>query len=587
MELSRLYSTNLAASCLFALLIVFTVCLPATSVFAAEPFISKVTTATGPSQPQPQPQPPLSFSSSSSSSSKNIFLDARASASSPSYNHTIDCTSFNHAGATGGNTCDAEGDFSKITARPLPDWYADMKFGMFIHWGVYSVPAYGNEWFWHNSKCGNKAVAAFEQRNYPANWTYLDFAPLFRAELYDADAWVSLFKAAGAQYILPVGKHHDGFCMWNASDTSPGWNAAEIGPKRDVLQELYDATLRHNLSFGIYYSQGEWFDAAFVADHASGFKSRSFVQKKVIPQRLDLVHRFPEARIWHTDGGWMAPDAYWGNLDWLTYLYEKSPLAAHVISCNSMGIGCCQKIGDRCYEYGDAPSGGDRDTAGQVLPHFYTNQMTLQRASWSWDRSEMALGAFFSRAELLKTLVTTAAWNGTLIVNIGPTADGLIAPIFQDRLLALGQWLKINGQAIYSTRPWPGSIPTGGEPESNGTVWYTWDPKSRAVYATVLAWPSPTGSGGGAGGGISNSNSSSSSSSSSSSAVALLKLTQVKTATANTRATLLFDGSSLSWSKSMGDVADDGIVVSLPSRPPTGSSLGWVVKLEGLDVQQQ
>ena len=231
--------------------------------------------------------------------------------------------------------------------------------------------------------------------------------------------------------------------------------------------------------------RGEWFDADFVADARSKFVNKTFVAKKLVPQRLDLVTRFPKAMLWHTDGGWMAPDQYWDNLDWLAYVVDKSPMASHVVSCNSMGVGCCAHHGtgkqqDKCWEYGDAPSGGDRTTAGMVTGHFYTNQMTLQRGSWSWDRSEMSLSEFFEPKELLWTLISTTAWNGTLVMNIGPMADGTIPLIFQDRLAAVGTWLKTNGEAIYGTRPWTGSLPTGMEggsgvtfPDSANATFYT------------------------------------------------------------------------------------------------------------------
>ena len=305
--------------------------------------------------------------------------------------YVIECDSFSNPIPTLNNSCSLYGDqqaWGRILNRPLPSWYADMKFGIFVHWGVYSVPSYGSEWFWHNYNCGDQQVKAFADRVYPhVGADYPQYAAMFRAELYNATEWVLAFKAAGAQYVLPVAKHHDGFAMWDASDTSPFWNAAQVGPKRDVLTELYDAALANGLDFGIYYSQGEWFDANFVADYRSNFVNRSFIEAKVIPQRLDLVRRFPKAMLWHTDGGWMAPDSYWNNLDWLSFLYDESPLASRVVSCNSMGVGCCQHVGSGeqgsvCWEYGDAPSGGDRTTAGAVTSHFYTNQMTIQRGSW-------------------------------------------------------------------------------------------------------------------------------------------------------------------------------------------------------------
>ena len=124
--------------------------------------------------------------------------------------------------------------------------------------------------------------------------------------------------------------------------------------------------------------------------------------------------------------GWMAPDAYLGNNKWLNYVYDESPIKEHVVTCNSMGFGCCKKYpgSSKCFEYGDAPSGGDRTTAGEVIPHFYTNQMTLQIGSWSWDRSENSLDRFLTADQLVTELVQTTAWNGTLIMNVGPNVRG-------------------------------------------------------------------------------------------------------------------------------------------------------------------
>ena len=207
-------------------------------------------------------------------------------------------------------------------------------------------------------------------------------------------------------------------------------------------------------------------------------RTKAFIKAKVIPQRLDLVRRFDKAVLWHTDGGWMAPDGYWDNLDWLTYLNTASPIAAKVVSCNSMGVGCCSSAAngkdvspaqqDKCWEIGDAPSGGDRTTAGSVTGHYYTNQMTIQRGSWSWDRSENKRSDFFSATELLWTLISTTAWNGTLVMNIGPTADGRVPAVFLDRFESIGEWLGINGEAIYGSRPWKAALPAGSEGAKQG-----------------------------------------------------------------------------------------------------------------------
>ena len=453
-----------------------------------------------------------------------------------------------------------------------------MKLGVFIHWGVYSVPSFGNEWYWHNVECshmveGSETPREFQDRVFGKGWQYPSFGPMFKAELFDATAWAKTIKSSGAQYVLPVAKHHDGFAMWNATTTSPGWNAVELGPKRDVLRELYEATQAAGLDWGIYFSQGEWFDAAMVHDSRNNFTTSAYLDK-LKAQRLELIARFPKAMLWHTDGGWFAPDGYWGNLDWLTWLYDESPLKDRVVSCNSLGFNCCTKYpghGDKCWEYGDAPSGGDRTTAGQVVPHYYTNQMTIQKASWSWDRTE-PLAAMLSAADLVAELVQTTAWNGTLVVNIGPTADGRIAPIFEERLASLGGWLAANGAAIYGTRPWQGALPSGSEPppsppsrrrlKSHGSaggasdtaaaasVYYTATPDQRRVYAIAVAWPE---------GGT-------------------LKLSVPRPAS-TTKATLLSTGQPLAWK---GCAAPCSMAIELGPQPPLGSSLAWAVALDGL-----
>eukprot|EP00039_Didymoeca_costata_P017569 m.326161 g.326161 ORF g.326161 m.326161 type:complete len:483 (+) comp16556_c0_seq12:2-1450(+) len=471
-----------------------------------------------------------------------LLSNAASEQAGPNYPNTIDCNSSHPPKGYVGNTCDGEGDWSSILSRPLPEWYADMKFGMFIHWGVYSVPSYGNEWFWHNYECSdNKDLINFVHKNYGTNLSYPSIANDFHAELFNASSWVELFKSAGAQYILPVGKHHDGFCMWG-SEQAPGWNAVDVGPKRDVLTELYNATMAAGLDFGIYYSQFEWFDADYVQDYRNNFTTNEFVKKKVIPQRLDLVHRYPKAMLWHTDGGWMAPDTYWGNKDWLEYLYSKSPLSSRVVSCNSLGMNCCKvyKEGQKCYEYGDAPSGGDRNTAGSIQAHYYTNQMTIQKSSWSWDRSENNIEDFLSSEELVETIVSTASWNGTTVINVGPTADGLMPPIFQERLLDIGKWMDVNSVAVHGTRPW-----TQGESETTKGVYFTAS-KDGSAYVHVTAFNSS------------------------------VKLSSM---TMSPKEVTMLTGQG-EMSLHFTDNKQAGIVVEFPAAPPQGTSLIWVLHVK-------
>ena len=524
------------------------------------------------------------------------------------YDYTIDCASFSRpAGWKAPSTCALEGNWSDIINRPLPAWYADMKFGIFIHWGVFSVPSFGSEWYWHNTECGANhggAVRAFQDRVYGKNISYPDFfGPRFRAELFNATEWASIIKDSGATYVLPVAKHHDGFVMWNTS-TSPGWNAVDVGPKRDVLGELYEATQSAGIDWGIYYSQGEWFDSMMVNDSRNNFTTDDFVKTKVEKQRRELVEKFPKAILWHTDGGWFAPDAYWGNLAWLRWLYGESPMKDRVVSCNSLGFNCCANYAGRCWEYGDAPSGGDRTTAGTVVPHYYTNQMTIQRGSWSWDRSEEDLASFFSTPELLESLASTAAWNGTLVLNIRPTADGKIPPIFTERLADMGAWMRTgNGAAIHGTRPWKGGLPHGKESAPDGgdngaalaaaekgqqdgreaqtiNVYYTATPDGRTVFGIFFGWPSdgvlrlklPVVRGSRNSRNSRNSSSSSSSSSSRASS----------TTTTTTVHLLGTDGNDLKWTAGTGG---QGINIDLGGvAPPQATKFAWVVELSGLEA---
>jgi len=310
-----------------------------------------------------------------------------------------------------------------------------------------------------------------------------------------------------------------------------------------------------------------------VSDAKANFTTRSFLPK-MEAQRRDLIRRFPKSMLWHTDGGWFAPDEYWGNLDWLTYLYEESPLKERIVTCNSMGFGCCKTYpgSSKCWEYGDAPSGGDRTTAGSVVPHFYTNQMTIEQGSWGWDRSEglsQMLGTVDLVRELtqvraptlasvprfaswsvtsLGSLAQTTAWNGTLIVNVGPTADGRLAPIFEERLGELGAWLSSNGAAIFGTRPWAGALPSGGEAGGGKEVYYTC--KGGTVFAITLAWPD-TG---------------------------VLNL-ELPVPGAGATAKLLATGATIAWT---GGPAGRGMGLKLGAAPPLGSRWAWAIQLDGL-----
>src|SRR5690606_41124340 len=190
-------------------------------------------------------------------------------------------------------------EWADLDARPTPQWWRDAKFGIFIHWGVYSVPAFAKvgeyaEWYWKDlddpTRAGHAETRAFHERNYGADFAYADFAPLFRAELFDAAQWADIFARSGAKYVVLTSKHHDGFALWPSehADAAWGraWNSVSTGPRRDLLGELTEAVRQTGVRMGIYYSLYEWFNPLYRED------VHRYVAEHMIPQFKDVVSRY-------------------------------------------------------------------------------------------------------------------------------------------------------------------------------------------------------------------------------------------------------------------------------------------------------
>lgn len=175
-----------------------------------------------------------------------------------------------------------EPNWKSLDSRPLPQWYDNAKIGIFLHWGVYSVPTYGSEWFWLNwreRRLGN--YVNYMKQNYKPGFTYQDFASQFTAENFDPNEWANLFQQSGAKYVVLTSKHHDGYTLW-PSNYSYSWNSVDVGPHRDIIDEL-STSIRQNtdLKFGLYYSLMEWFNPMYLNDKRSKFKETVFVKNKV------------------------------------------------------------------------------------------------------------------------------------------------------------------------------------------------------------------------------------------------------------------------------------------------------------------
>jgi len=362
-------------------------------------------------------------------------------------------------------------NWDSLDKRPLPKWYDDAKIGIFLHWGVYSVPSFGSEWFWNNWKSGNKQYVSFMKENYPPRFTYQDFAKDFTAEFFDPNAWAKLFAKSGAKYVVLTSKHHEGYTLW-PSKYSFSWNAVDVGPNRDILGELAKAVRNASLKFGVYHSFYEWYNPLYLSDKSSNFTKDNFLVHKIIPEMVELVQDYQPEIIW-SDGDWEASDTYWKSTEFLSWLYNESPVKDTVVVNDRWGKGI------PCH-HGDFYTCADRYNPGVLQKHKWENAMTIDKHSWGYRRNAN-LDDFYTTHELIQVLAETVSCGGNLLMNVGPTHDGRIDPIFQDRLIHMGSWLSINGEAIYSTKPW------SHQNDSISHTWYT--SKDPVVYAITLDWP--------------------------------------------------------------------------------------------------
>ncbi|KAK8779673.1 hypothetical protein V5799_018986 [Amblyomma americanum] len=372
------------------------------------------------------------------------------------------------------SACRYAPNWSSLDTRPTPEWYDNAKIGIFLHWGVFSVPSFGSEWFWFDWQ-GVKSpdFVQFMARNYRPGFTYQDFAPQFTAEFFDPDRWAEIFKKSGARYVVLTSKHHEGFTLW-PSKVSWNWNAGDVGPRRDLVGDLAQAVRKKGgIRFGLYHSLYEWFNPLYVADKESGFETNDFVQRKTLPELVEIVTKYRPEIIW-SDGDWEAPDTYWNSTEFLAWLYNDSPVRDTVLVNDRWGQGIPCK-------HGDFFNCKDHYNPGTLVEHKWENAMTVDKESWGYRRNAR-LSDYHTIEELLAELASTVSCNGNFLLNVGPTSDGVILPAFEERLTQLGTWLGVNGEAIYGSRPWKhqnDSVTPG--------VWYT--SKSETVYATVLQWP--------------------------------------------------------------------------------------------------
>lgn len=346
-------------------------------------------------------------------------------------------------------------DWSSLDARPVPQWFKDAKFGIFIHWGVYSVPAWApvgkdyatyskySEWYWNrlvtdSSKVG-KAFRAYHNNTYGPNTKYQDFAPLFKAELFNPQQWADIFKNAGAQYVVLTSKHHDGFALWPSAEAW-NWNSVDVGPHRDLAGDLSDAVKAKGLHMGFYYSLYEWFNPLYKNN------VNQYVSEHMIPQLKDLVVRYKPDIIW-PDGEWEHPSATWKSTEFLAWLYNESPVKKSVVVNDRWGKETRSKHGG--YYTTEYDIVHNEDASSKKFDHPWEECRGIG-GSFGYNRNE-SLADYETSDALVHMLIQKVARGGNLLLDIGPAADGTIPVIMQQRLADVGAWLKINGEAIFGT----------------------------------------------------------------------------------------------------------------------------------------
>ncbi|MDR3260471.1 MAG: alpha-L-fucosidase [Tannerella sp.] len=349
--------------------------------------------------------------------------------------------------------------WESIDSRPIPGWFTDAKFGIFIHWGLFSVPAWGPlpsdgagvydcyaEWYWaklidKNSKV-NPLFVDFHRKHYGENFTYPDFASRFTCEMFKPADWARLFREAGARYVVLTSKHHEGFALW-PSEHAWNWNAADVGPHRDLAGDLTEAVRKEGIHMGFYYSLYEWFNPLYKSD------PDKYVTDHMIPQMKDLVNRYHPEVVW-TDGEWDYPSEKWKSTEFLAWLYNESPVKETVVVNDRWGKETRSKHGGiYTTEYDLVHEGNVKDT--RIL-HPWEECRGIGH-SFGYNRNEQ-LEDYSTSEELVHLLIEKVAMGGNLLLNIGPTADGRIPVIMQQRLTDMGRWLKRNGESIYETQAW-------------------------------------------------------------------------------------------------------------------------------------
>ena len=335
--------------------------------------------------------------------------------------------------------------WSSLNQRGYPQWFRDAKLGIFIHWGLYSVPAYASkegygEWFYRGLMQHvperTRIMSLYADTTKPTFEQYAELTKYWHAELWNPDDWAQMIRDAGAQDVVLVTKHHDGYCLWD-SPQQPQWNSVVSGPKRNIVEELTNAVRAKGLRMGFYYSLPEWTNPRHIWMVDPDNEIADYVDNYMVPQFKELVTRY-KPELLFSDGDWNNSAEQFHSQELISWYYNT--VGPDAIVNNRWGNGT--QHGFLTPEY----------SAGIANTEVPWAECRGFGRSFGLNRNE-DLDNYMTDKELIQHFVELVAHGGGLTLNVGPYADGTIPLIQQERLRALGKWLEINGAAIYGALP--------------------------------------------------------------------------------------------------------------------------------------
>jgi alpha-L-fucosidase len=394
--------------------------------------------------------------------------------------------------------------WKSLESYQAPAWYLDAKFGIFIHWGLYSVPAYDSEWYPRNMYISGSDVFKHHIATYgpQSKFGYKDFIPKFTAAQFDANRWAELFRKSGAKYVVPVAEHHDGFPMYDSSFTA--YSAAKMGPKRDIVGELAVAIRKQGLHFAASSHRAEhwWFYNGGMTFDSDVRDPRNFgLYGPAQPDKTQPDSAYLD--------DWMARtseivDKYQPDLMWFDWWIEQPVFQPYLQKFAAFYYnraaewkrgGVVINYKNKAFPEHAAVLDIERGQLGEIRPVFWQTDTSVSVKSWGYIQND----TFKPAVSIVDQLVDIVSKNGALLLNIGPRSDGTIPEQAAQILLDIGKWLDVNGESIYGTRPWKiyGEGPTKvveGSFKDTETKGFTgsdirFTTKGRTLYAIALAWP--------------------------------------------------------------------------------------------------